>query len=630
MRVPRLALPVLLIARMVSATSAAVVHVDPNSLASPEREAFLELRMRIAAFDPALVIEECGTIGAAIEEAPLSKRVREEARDLLRSRLQDIAEDDHLGLSHQLLRSGNASAQWYGLLIVCGQRPDPQFLERAEELAYSSDPRLRELALWHLQCERRDVGDRIRKAIETEPDAGVASALAAQWLSGACGPPLARDEMFAIWRSSTGLIRRTAAIWLAGTYDEPQVAGDLATAILDPSVSLEERRHAAVCATKIDDPRVTEALLFLLSSEPDLAGDVAYALRTREDARITPALLAARDVADDPEVRRSIALSLEERGVKCEDWQLSPFRSIELCGPEREAFARLMTGIASQEPSVEAIEERMREIEHASLGEEARQQAHYSLAWRCEELAAEDPLLVWRLLESPFPDVQRIGLGLASHTDDPGPTLLDRIATLSHSTDREVRWWAFLVLQFNGFDVTPRITHAADLEMDDESAMDLARLATIESGSAGTLPEEELRALWLNSRGAVRRQATLEIAGMYGAQDMAAELVAVMLDRRLSDDIRSEAIRASEGITDPIVTDALLELLQPENWFFGAHGAHGELDPSAGVVAGALADRRDSRIATALQDACAEAAQWQDPSIREPIEYQIEQALIRQ
>jgi HEAT repeat protein len=630
MLVPRLILPIVLIARALGATSAATVQFDPNSLASPEREVFIELRSRIASFDPALVIEECGTIGAAIEEMQLSPQVREEARGLLRSRLEDIARDDLFGLSKELLRSENLHAQSYGLLMVRGRPPDPEFLMRVEELVRSANPRVRGLALWHLQCAGRDVRDRIRNAIEGEPDAGVAAALAAQWLGGACGPPLGRDEMLTIWRSSKGLLRRTAAMWLAGTYSEPEIAGELAATILDPSLSLEERRSAAVCATGTEDPRLTEALLFLLSSEPGVAGDVAYALKARKDARITPALLAARDASEDPDVRREISSYLDERGVTCEEWQVSPFRSVELCGPERAAFAGLMAAIASQAPTVEAIEERVREIENAPLGESAREEGLYSLEWRCEEFVAEDPMLVYRLLASSLPGVQTIGLGLSVQTDDPDPTLLAHIAALSHSPNRDVLQRALMVMQLKGIDVTARITRSADLEMDEERAMDLARMALIEPGDPGTMPEESLRAIWRDSKGAVRRQAMLDLAEIYTAQDTAVELIAVMLDRHLPDDIRTAAIRAAGGIDDSRVTDALLELLRPENWFFGAHGAHGSLDPSAAVVAGALGERRDARIAGALRKACADAAQWNDPSIGQNIEHQLDQALSAQ
>ncbi|HEX6201090.1 MAG TPA: hypothetical protein VF150_12560, partial [Thermoanaerobaculia bacterium] len=207
-------------------------------------------------------------------------------------------------------------------------------------------------------------------------------------------------------------------------------------------------------------------------------------------------------------------------------------------------------------------------------------------------LADQDPgsAAFYALLESGDPAVQSVALaGLFDEPEDDWLGNEKVVAALAELLDdpaadafvsESVLW---LFDYFEAFDlVADSAWELASDPSDPERAHRTARvLVTV-------LEDRELERVYRTSEGAIRRQAALVLASGLGgprAGRILDDLHAMAIDEALPAWVRGEAIEAIGRSPERARNRAiLLELLEPEHWFFGAQAQHFRVHSLAVVV----------------------------------------------
>lgn len=262
---------------------------------------------------------------------------------------------------------------------------------------------------------------------------------------------------------------------------------------------------------------------------------------------------------------------------------------------EEEKQLYLQTGSSTAEqirtarfPTIGLIVGELERIDE--LPDWVREDARDALRGRIAEVLAEvvepgDPILS-ELFRDPDPVIQSMAIHILYNQDndawlqDPELRALLQELLESPAENAEIVQGILMTYAFAGRFGEVRSTALAlarseNIELSREAASVIAWNHEHEEDFAG------LRNLFQESTGVLRQEAAIWLAEVndepFAPKErsaVAAELVRTMEDTSLSPDFRGDAIRGADWLSEePIVHDALLGLLEPDEWFSGVPDA---------------------------------------------------------
>jgi hypothetical protein len=193
------------------------------------------------------------------------------------------------------------------------------------------------------------------------------------------------------------------------------------------------------------------------------------------------------------------------------------------------------------------------------------------------------------------------------------PQIVERLQSLAADPAEKPEMRGAILWEFQmakAFDrIRPLAVYLAGDESDPIMAREAAQVISFDAYDSGG--SNGIEGLFLASAGIQQQETAITIGTQFpklsgaGVEEaVVAELISIFMDDDLSPETRGRAIEAGGAFSrDDTMADALIEMLRPENWFFGAPAEH-YLVHSVAATIGALYGAQSPRLRQELQSVC--------------------------